>query len=235
MIDESTAEPIVAGPFGTNPTTGDGRTFAQLQTKLAEMLGNRTTATPTRLQDWINDAYIAIAEEFEFDELQGKLEFATIAGQPLYTLPSGVGTLQDASIVGGATYAGRQLDKTDYNSYRHFEDASGEPERFFRYNRTLVLHPTPSTAQTIALGFTIIPAKLAGVEQLRVGRGMERAVLQRAKQFALEDFDEFDAAGAAGNSALGLVRAKIDPDAKEQTGRVMSISYARRRSDLRGR
>lgn len=236
VLDETTATPITGGPFGVNPTTGDGAKVSDFQVRLLEMLGHRTTATPTKILEWLNDAYIAISEEFEFDDLQAELEFQTVAGQPLYTLPEGVGTLYGASIMGGSTTAGKQLDKTDYNSYRHFEDASGEPEQFFRYRRTLVLHPQPSTAQWISVGFRVVPRKLVGLEERTLlGRGMDRPLLLRAKQFALEDRDEFDAGGAAGNSAIGQIRAKLDPNAQEQTGRVLGISVPKRRADLRGR
>jgi hypothetical protein len=65
--------------------------------------------------------------------------------QPFYSLPLQVAWIKSVDIIDTTNFlaGGRKLEMIDEDGYRLLADLTGEPTRYFRYRRMLVLWGTP--------------------------------------------------------------------------------------------
>jgi hypothetical protein len=235
VLDSAVA---AAAPVVTKgaPLVSVGETLASLRSELKKMLAGRTDVDLPRLNLWINFAYQDLASSLEIDDLKSAYGFPTVAGQPLYQVPAVVGSTRSAALidpVNSPIYGGRPLMKTDVDNYYREENRSDYPQKYFREAGLIVLYPTPDQAYTVALNFWIRPANLVNeTDSPILAYEWHEAILLMARAKAFSALLEFEAAQAAQNDYVNLIRRKVDRTQREDEGRIITSSVPRRRSQL---
>lgn len=228
VLDEASAQAAPTLTVG-QPRTSVGETLASLRTELAAQLGNRDEADATRLNKWINWAYIDLWTSLKLEEAESSFSFNTVSGQALYALPFQVGTTIGASVVDSSnTYGGVPLEKTDLRMYRMLEDESDRPRKYFRTNNVLVLYPTPDAVYTVVVDFLSRPLPLVNdTDSPALDREWHEAILLNARKKGFSALLEFDKAMPAENDYISNVRRREDRDVEEDTGRIIRSSVPR--------
>lgn len=239
-LDEASA---AAAPVITDgaPLTDTGKTLAQLRDELKVALGNRDDYTPVQANTWINDAYLLIASGIKFAETDFSFSFNTVVGQPFYLLPPAVQYTTEISSADSANfsvYGGAPLQRIDEQVYRQLPDTDSDPRGIvravFRWNRMLVLWPTPAAVYPIRVEGRVRPDPLVQDSDSPIlPLEWHRGLLVKAKTFAQEDLEEYDNAERSQNSYVRLVREVGDPQAEEEAGVYASMRPVRKLSDLR--
>lgn len=221
-----------------NPLSGiaNGITLGQARSEIIAMLKGRTDIEPERIDFWLNRAYVDVATSIaRMDELKVSIEFDTVSDQPLYLLPEWTVITLAVSRLDSDTQPRlvpmRKIDLTAYRSRRviEAEDAEGnEPMEFFRYNRILVLYPTPFAAHEIYLDMRIEPNPLTDDSHQPILRPeWHEAWLTLARKKILSALTEFEASIAVGNELTTHLRMRQDNEANEEENRVVSSSRPR--------
>lgn len=235
VIDPAAAAPAPATVIGA-PKTNVGKTFLEMQTRLARQLINRTDVTPDMRKEWINDAYIDICSSLKLPELFGSFAITTIVDQPFYMLPDIVEYLRQAAVVDPVTYSfygGRPLTKITLETYRKQPDETDAVASYFREGEVFVVWPTPDSITTIAVDVKVQPAPLVDDTDCPIiPIQFHEVILKAARAKAFDDLQEFDRAALAENSWISLLRRKEDPLAEEETTLLVGSSVPRRASDL---
>ncbi len=227
------AATVIAGGTVGAPMQNYGKTLMKLREELFLGLGGRSDAS-SRLDAWINDAYVDLVTSLQLDELRSSIVFSTVAGQGLYLMPTVVDTLISVNAPTAGDMQGYPLTKIDLASFRDLETAGGAPRTFFRYGQLLVLWPNPASVWTLNIDFRMRPQPLVADEDSPiVGLEWHRAILLGAKAMAHYDLLENDLAALAENKYLIYVRRRRDRQADEDENRVLGSSVPRRLSELR--
>lgn len=220
------------------PLISTGETLLSIRDELVLQMESRTSLTSagnTRINKHINWAYISLCSMIDLTELHSDLQIDVVASQPLYNLPRQISVARQLAIVDAMNYAegGRILAKIDYKSYRRQTDypATDEPRAWFRYNRMLVLWPTPVAARTAALEFKIRPDDLtADTHSPIIPVEWHEAILLFAKSRIERSVRMYQAAQQSWNDALTIIRPILNTDAAEagtQDARVYSPRFLR--------
>lgn len=235
VLSETGATVIPATTLG-NPLVSVGETLQSLRTELDRMLTGRDDVDTTRLNLWINWAYVDLASSLDIDDLKGSMGFNTVVGADLYKLPYEVMATRMAAVVDTVTYGslgGIPLRKTDLNAWRMRSDQSDEPREYFRERNLLVLWPTPKAVRSIGLDFWIRPVKMVNdTDSPILPLEWHEAILLNARKKAFSALQEFEKAMVAENDFINLVRRKEDRDEREDDGRIVTSSVPRRKIDL---
>jgi hypothetical protein len=159
VINPATATVVAGGPYGS-PAASGYKSFLDLKNELRFDLGSRTDIE-SQLGRWINDAYLDMASSLDIPEPKVSFSFTTVALQPFYKLPAGVGALRLVSVYeSGDPTDGYKLDLRDTDYWRLLPDTSGAPLRVMTEQGVLILHPTPDTAYTVVVDAKVLPVKL---------------------------------------------------------------------------
>jgi hypothetical protein len=222
------------------PLTDTGKTLAQLRDELKVSLGNRDDYSPLQANTWINDAYLLIASGIKLAETSFGFSFNTIIGQPFYLLPAAVQYTEQLSLGDSAdfpVYGGVPIQKIDQQIYRQLPDTDTDPRGItkaaFRFNRMLVVWPTPVSVHPIYVEGRVRPAPLTNdLDSPILPLEWHRNLLLKAKSFAQEDLEEFDNSERAQNSYVRNLREMGDPQAEEEADGLHTMRPVRRLSDL---
>lgn len=228
-LDPTAAAAAPATSIGA-PRTGYGKSLAVMRAHLQMQLGGRADVTPSMLDEWINDAYIDLATSLKLDELKGSITLSFVAGQPFYSLPASVYSIQTVGMVNTLSMqGGRPLSKIDKASFRDLEVSEGEPTMYFREGQMLVVYPTPDRSYSVSVDFRVMPMRLVEDTDCPIlSMDFHRAILLRARSDALDDLQEFDKVPSAENSAVASVRRRNDREAAEDENRVVGSSVPSR-------
>jgi hypothetical protein len=174
------------------------------------------------------------------DELKFSLEFDTEDDQALYLLPNiVVTTLNLARQDDDHIYGGVPLEKIDLQSYRRRKDLRDfprKPTHFFRYNRVLVLWPTPDDVYTLVMDFRFEPNKLTEDWHVPILRPeWHEAWIMLARKKILSSVSEWEAAQLATNDFVGHMRVRQDREGGEEENKTVSSSAPRTEAQLRRR
>lgn len=218
------------------PLVDTGATLGSMRTELIQSLGNRTDIPSSRIDFWINQGYLDLASSLKIETLFGSFMLNTVAGQPLYRLPTAVASTRMVSVIDETsypTYKGRRLDKSDLSEYRNARDLTEAPRGYFRDGNLLVIYPTPDKAYALAVDFKIRPTKLTADNHSPVlPEEWHEAIILSALEKGYRRLMEFEKALAIQNELVGFVRRKQDEMAEEDTGRVIQSSLPSRYSDI---
>jgi len=135
--------------------------------------GNDTTNLPdldsvskTGADTYLNRAYWELLDKFKFREKERTGTFPTVAGTKFYQVPIPFEALQGIAIEDPNTLKHTPLDRTTADAYEQAftdtVDAEGMPERYFRENDGIRLHPTPDKAYEITLHYWTVLTDLSG-------------------------------------------------------------------------
>lgn len=223
------------------PLTDTGKTLAQLRDELKVALGNRDDYSPLQANTWINDAYLLIASGIKFAETDFSFTFNTVIGQPFYLLPPAVQYTTEISLGDSAdfpVYGGTPVQRIDEQIYRQLPDTDTDPRGItkgvFRWNRMLVLWPTPVAVHPILVEGRVRPSPLVNDSDSPIlPLEWHRGLLIKAKSFAQEDLEEYENAERTQNSYVRLIREVGDPQAEEEAGTFATLRPVKRLSDLR--
>lgn len=238
VLNEGAATVIPTSGLGV-PLVSTGETLLSMDTELDASMGVRADITPVRRRSWINQAYVDVASSLEISDLAGSFGFSLVAGQALYKLPIEVGATRGkygVSVIDTATYGtlgGRALLKTDLEAYRVHGDLTEEPREYFRQRSLLVVWPTPLNIRALAIDFWIVPQYLVNdTDSPILSLEWHEAILLKARAKAFARVQNFDKAQQAENDFVSFVRRRVGRDEKEDSGRLITSSVPRRRSQL---
>ncbi|MFZ2881569.1 MAG: hypothetical protein WA019_00695 [Candidatus Moraniibacteriota bacterium] len=128
-----------------------GEIKSRLQVKLLAV-GTSTYFTPTRVEDAINDGYIAVGGARQWGEIKKGFITATINGQDYYDYPA---NCQSESIFKISVDGNSKYDKIDFEDFLRLTEDEPTSERkvFAEYGRQIFIFPTPQTDGTANLIF----------------------------------------------------------------------------------
>lgn len=235
VLDESTAAAAFVTTQGA-PLVSSGETLLSLREELLLELGSRDDVTPARLDKWINWAYRNVSGMFALKESFGSAEVSVVADQPFYLVPKQVAWVKRLQVSDNETYGlaeGRRLLMIDEARYRNLPVKEGEPTKFFRWRRMLVLWPTPENARTLSLDFKVRFDDLVNdTDSPILPQEFHEPILLSAKHRALRALNSTAAAQLAYNDFLVAIRPLQNTDAEETLGEDGNVFPARHESDL---
>lgn len=115
-------------------------TLAQIRTEVDSSMGNPTDVTDSRLDTWINLAYIDVATGIDFDELDQEFPIATAASDFDYAGPTNsliVQLVRDDTSENLLIYVPKQ------EFYRLSRATEGTPRKWTRRGSEILVNPTP--------------------------------------------------------------------------------------------
>jgi hypothetical protein len=225
VFDLAAAQAAPATTIGA-PKISTGDTLASMRVWLQRALGGRDDLPTSRIDEWINDAYLDVCTSLDIDEMKGSLAITTTTGQAMYRLPAVVSSTQGAALTDSTLNNGGQpLSKVDKSAYRDWSNQSGRPEHYFREGELVILYPTPDKAYSVVLDIRIRPVILTlDTHSPILGQEWHRPIRLTARQMAFDDLQEFDKAAPAENSAISSIRRRNDREATEDERRVVGSS-----------
>lgn len=237
-LDPDTAAAAPAGVALGEPLTNVGDTFLELKEELDKRLGGRSDVSNTRLGSWVNQGYIDLASSLRLDQLEASFELSVVADQPFYLLPDNVFAIQEVALnEESVPLEGRPLDKIDKNKYRALPDTfGGFPKAFFRYQKILVLWPTPDQSMSVTVDAQILPAKLEGDTNSSIlGIEWDEAILLASRWKGFDALLEFEQGILAKNAYLNYVRERKSRSDEEQHKEPIKSSVPRSKAMLNRR
>lgn len=229
VLDPSAA---VAAPVTTlgAPLTSEGETLTTFLDELTAQMADRDDFDSALLTDterktkFVNWGYRHVCAITNLKELLGSVQISITEDEDFYLLPVQVAVANRLSLIDTANYVsgGTELEKIDLSLYRQLPDSEqlttfGEPTKWFRWRRMLVVWPTPSNARVAALDFKIRPDDLEDATDSPLvpqeyHEGILLAALYRAERAARNK----SAAKDVYNDMLTVLRPILDTDAAEQ-------------------
>jgi hypothetical protein len=241
-IDFSLAAAAPGTAVGT-PLTNVGETLADYRTEVLLDLGNRTDLTNPQLDKWINQGYRYIAGMIDLKELWGSVDFILEADQPFYQCPDSLMWFKRLSLQDDANYpfyGGREMEQIDLEEYRmlpesdevQVDGADLPPTKYMRYNRVLVVYPTPLSAFTATADFRVRVSNLEDTTDSPIlpeefHEAIGRAAVWRAKR----NLRMFQEAAMAQNDMVSLLRPLLNSDAEERISMNFSAQPLQSRFD----
>lgn len=228
VLDPSAAEAAPATTAG-EPRTNAGKTLASMRARVRMMMGGRFDLTNAQIDEAINDAYVDIATSTEGKTASLLLE--TVAGQPLYLLPSVVANIQSIALTDSSLpEGGRKLDKRDKSYYRDKPIVDDDiPSFYFREGDLLVLYPSPDAAYDVAVDFRIRPIRLTDDTHSPILEDEWHETIElnaRHKLFSI--LQEFDKTPQTNNEVVDLVRRRKGDEEGEDENRLIRSSVPHR-------
>lgn len=250
VLDPSLA---VAAPTTTwgNPLTSIGETLETIRAELVARLQNRTditngTADYTRMDKCINQAYRNLCAMLDLKELQGSVALTTVASKNFYLIPLTVAWITKLSLADSTDYfyrGGTPLEKIDLDEYRILPDTSTYfqnqvpilPCKFFRWNRMVVVWPTPTGVYTLPMDFRVRPAKLTNTTDSPIlPEEFHESLIHAAEERLWNVLKMPDRAAIARNNKVDALRSIINTDGEEnsQSDSTITSAYPRNGSYL---
>lgn len=239
LLDPATAAAAPITTIGA-PLTSVGETLATMRAWLTNALSNRTTLLPAQYNAWINTAYRQITGMVKPLELDGNVQLALVANQPLYLLPANVAYTRDMSLADPTDFqsGGRPLEKIDLPKYRRLPSApygtiSMPPRSWFRFGRMAVIWPTPLAAYTAVLDCKCSILSLVNdTDSPILQQDLHFAIELLAKRVALRDLKAYQEAAIAQNDFLEYFRPLLNTDAEENADAEFTFQPAREAGDI---
>lgn len=247
-LDRTTAEAAPVVTLGDPRAGASGLTLLNIRAELLKLLLNRTDVPPARLDLYTNFAYVDMVTSLKIEEMRGSLEIPLVADQSLYLLPDCVFAIEQAVAIEPQNVnqdEGIPLEISDLKSYRARPTTTGPIRDYFRHTDMLVVWPLPdySGAASIVIDFWIRPTWLVDdADQPILGSEWHEALLYLARQKLFDGLQEFEAAMAANNTYINLVRRRLDTRKLEEDNKEVRSSVPRsesmrrfkRRNPIRG-
>lgn len=235
VLDPALAAAAPTSTAGT-PLTSQGETLATMRTELLLQLASRGDVDAPRLDKHINWAYRNVAGMLTLKELFAGVSISVVANQPFYALPICVSWMKRLGVSDTTNYGqwqGRELNLIDDAKYRTLPVLTDEPSSYFRWNRMVVLWPTPITARTLALDFRVRPEDLtADNHSPMLPQEFHEPILLSARHRAFRSLLMYKDAQLAYNDFLVCIRPLINSDAEELDASNAVFTPARSYSDL---
>lgn len=158
--------------------------FDTMAVELKARLGNRTDLD-ARIIRWINYAYFEILmnPRFAFFELDASTFFVTIAGSDTYNVvPIEVFAnfwhiLDVRNVTAGHE---RKLKRSHFSQIDRTVPTSGEPTRYYRFNRNITLDPVPDAVYAITVRYRRRPFELAPGSTFEINTEWEELIVTLA-------------------------------------------------------
>lgn len=128
-------------------------------------LGNRADlnsgASPTRVQQWIKDAYIDLCMSVSFEELQFSLNDIFQPGVDVYNYPVDARAIVTLSLnpsVQGNVNTSQPIKRRDIKVVRRYSNTSqGVPAIYAPFNRQIIVRPVPNLAYPFIWDYWQLP------------------------------------------------------------------------------
>lgn len=236
VVNPLTAAAAPATTAGA-PKMSVGATLASLRADLLGELANRSDATPTKLNSWINKAYEYMCSILDLDDLKADAAFNLVADQPLYNLPEAAASVQGVRVIDTANYpidGGINLTGMDFDLYSKLpNDTVGLPRAYFVKSRVLGIYATPRVTTSAVLSFKVRPDPLvADTDSPILPPEFHETLLLRAKHTAMRALKDYTGAGLARNDFVADIRAINDNDAATKAEVPHSVRPIFKASDL---
>lgn len=154
-----------------------------LNAEVTSSMGTRTGVAPTRVDTWINLAYIDIASGIDFEELDGELAIPTVAAQNNYTGPVNplvVQLLRDEDNDNLLTW----IPKSEYFRLDRSVTATA-PTRWTRRGTEILIWPNPDIVYNLLAMYKITPALLTGVNVTVLPAFVDNALIMLGTAYGL--------------------------------------------------
>jgi hypothetical protein len=220
------------------PRIGYGYSLAAMRTELQQRLLGRIDIEPTRLNLWINDAYLDMMTSVDPLILDSSYSFPLSPDNPLYLLPEQVHFIHSMAVVSEDwIFGGRPLIQTELHGYRMAADQSGWPIMWFPYGDAIGVWPTPDSALEVSVDFRVRPIQLTNdVHCPFIKREWHEGIILLARAKAFSALQEWEAAGLADNDYGRWLERRTDQRAAQDRNRIVRSAVPRSRNDLvRGR
>jgi hypothetical protein len=236
VLDESTAQAAPAVTIGA-PLTSVGMTLLDFINELAPEIGNRTDVTMAnaRMKLWINWAYRNVASMLTIKELFGSFALATVDTQPFYAMPFSVAWIKRLALIDSTNFlmGGRQMEMIDEPDYRLLGDFDGEPTKYFRFRRMLVLYGTPDGIYNLAVDCRVRPSDLvANTDSPLLPEEFHESILLYSRYRAFRSLRLYNEASVALNDALTVMRPLLNTDSEEMDGAIQQVQPVQSKRQL---
>lgn len=235
-LDESTAEAAPAVTLGA-PLTSVGETLSSIRDDVAEQTGNRNGILPATYDKYINRAYKNLAGMIRLKQLDASFSIDTVVNQPFYMLPDAVSFLKRVSYIDTLLFdGGAELAMIDEQTFRNFPDIDAtNPRTYFRYNRMLVLYPTPNDVWSLTIDCKITPQPLVNdTDSPILPVEFHEALIEFAKSRVFRASRQTIMAIQAQNDGLAIIRPLLNADAEELDSAEFGLAPARKWAQMRG-
>lgn len=247
VLDPSTAAAAPSTSAGAATTVGTP--LSAIKSDIILGLGNRVDVQTggdyeTSLLRWINYGYLYVAQMLDIKELWASVEFDLVADQPFYLVPSSLSWIKRMMLQDETDYwasGGTEMEQIDEPTYRMLPESSivqgqgsiSPPVKFFRYQRMVVVYPTPADDYTAVADFRVRPTPLANPTDCPLlppefHEGIMLAGLWRAQRM----LGLRAQAAITQNEMLAALRPLMNSDAEESVGMHMSAQPINRTSQL---
>lgn len=232
-LDPANAQPAPVTTIG-QPLTNEGETLGSLREELKKEI-IRADVDATRLNKWVNMAYVHVASMITTSEMIASLSIPTIVDQPLYLLPRVVAWIKEIPLNDPALYpivGGKNMEMTDLAGYSELPDYPSaytySPRKWFRQGRLLAIWPKPGSTAFLTINFRIRPEWLTlDTHSPILPLEFHEPILLRARYVAFRSLKMYNDAGVAQNDFVSSLREITNTDAEELKGKTSSFFPAR--------
>lgn len=244
VLNPSTAQSAPVTSIGA--PGADGMQLQEIQIEVLEQLQNRADIVIggdyTRLNRWINWGYLNTSQMLDIKELWASIAVPTVANQPLYLMPAALAWIKKLSVDDENEFimlGGTELAEIDLDTYRGLPDSDEIdftpllPRSWFRYQRMLVLWPTPDAVYNLALDCRVRPLPLTDPQDCPLlPEEFHEAIVYATLARAWRALRNPQAAALAQNDALSIIRPLLNSDAEERSAMHLGMMPIRSRADL---
>jgi hypothetical protein len=179
------------------------RTFERIDANLQLRIGNRTDVTAVMRGEWINDALLRCANEYEHPEMEG-IVVETLPKGKDFLVPSVATDLWWPVMVKNAV-SGTICRPADRERLEQgIMKSNGPPARFYWWNNTFYFDALPTADNPIKIWYRKLPAEwAAGVSVL--AKAYDLILELYSSENALNFLREFDKAELAAREAKAYV------------------------------
>ena len=188
-----------------------------------------TGYSTTEIKNYINDAQNDVFNEYKLPFVQEAQDYTTVANVADLTNGSGLPTnyVQALEIVDST---GRALTYIDVREVAQLDDSSERtPDRWYFYEDTINLYPTPTEAQTLTLRYykkpTVITSDSAVPE---VPSEFEELLVVGEAYRVLQVKDNYDQAGILQNKFDEILQKLVVKYSRPQVGKPSNMRINRR-------
>lgn len=200
------------------------RTLTLFRAELEAMLGNLSLGT-TKIDRWLNDAYLDLAGGVDFAALQD-IDTTTTAtiGQANYAVPSGTLTVQavfDEANDSALEYV------TPEEYYRRRSTTNGNAEVWTRIGDEIYLSPPPDATDAITILRKAAPTALSGANDTSAFPEIwDPVILHLAAFYGMMARNEEDRAMVFMQSAINYIQTRITEEEEYIQARGLGLAIA---------
>jgi hypothetical protein len=182
------------------------RTFADMDAELLLRLANRTDVTSAMREQFINDSYLRIANEFDHKELQVTAsETLLAAASSLTPVASDIWWIDFVK----DTTNGKDIQFTDVEDVEQYLVSTGNPNKFYWHGGVMYFDAAPASNLALKLWYTKKPTRLSGTDNSALDEVFDPVIVMFAQALGFQtvrDMRESHIAEVQANNYVARMR-----------------------------